>query len=73
MPSRKNPNPNPKLAAAGLIASMIMKHGEGSPEVAAARTALQVVRAEIELRKLLDAAPTSEQIERLRSLLPAVR
>lgn len=58
----------------GKIGSLTHKHGADAPEVAAARTAVKAFDAELALRQLVDSAPapTSEQLDRLRSLLGTV-
>lgn len=62
------------LAAGGRLGSLSNNLGAGAPEVAAARTELRVVRAELAIEDLINSAPapTPEQVDRLRRLLPAV-
>lgn len=58
--------------AAGRIGPLIQRYGPDAPEVAAAQTEMRVVRVELAIRDLLTTAPapTPEQVERLRRLLP---
>ncbi|WFF09091.1 hypothetical protein O7622_11275 [Micromonospora sp. WMMD1076] len=60
--------------AAGRIGPLTQRHGADSPEVAAAKTEMRVVRIELAICDLINSAPapTPEQLDRLRRLLPPV-
>ncbi|MFK4243549.1 hypothetical protein ACI2KV_11775 [Micromonospora chokoriensis] len=61
-------------AAGGRIGNLSRAYGENDPRTQAARTEVRVVRAELALEDLINSAPapTAEQVERLRRLLPGV-
>lgn len=64
-----------RLMVAGAdIANATRRTYPGSPEVAAARTNLRVLRVALAIEDLVSSAPapTPEQISRLRALLPPV-
>ncbi|WP_374539366.1 hypothetical protein [Micromonospora aurantiaca (nom. illeg.)] len=58
--------------ANGRVGRLRQQFGPDAPEVAAAQTEVRVVRVELAIRDLLTTAPapTPEQVERLRRLLP---
>ncbi|SIR12903.1 hypothetical protein [Micromonospora avicenniae] len=60
--------------AGATVGSRIAHFGPDAPETQAARTEVRVVRAELALEDLINSAPapTAEQVERIRRLLPAV-
>ncbi|WP_435589534.1 hypothetical protein [Micromonospora aurantiaca (nom. illeg.)] len=62
------------LAVGGRVGSLSNTLGADAPETLAARTELRVVRVELAIEDLIGSAPapTPEQIERLRRLLPPV-
>lgn len=62
------------MAAGGRIGNLSRCHGGDAPETLAAKTEVRAVRAELAIEDLISSAPapTPEQVERLRRLLPPV-
>lgn len=71
---KRKPNATRTQMASGRLGSIVLRYGSDSPEAEAARVALIAARAEDTIRKLVESAPapTPEQIDRLRRLLPPV-